>query len=97
MNTSRKIGIIAISAALAVSATTALGAAGARNNDKTHEHMGGMMGGGGMMGMMSGKGGMKGMMDSCPMMRRNDSTDGDTGRPNSQWRHEPSPRMKKDG
>lgn len=97
MNTSRKIGIIAISTALAVSATTAFGASGALDNDKTHEGMGGMMGGGGMMGMMRGKGGMMGMMESCPMMRRNNTGDGDTGRPNSQWREKAPDPGKKGG
>lgn len=96
MNTNRTIGIVAIAAVMAVSATTAFGAAGAVNDDKTHEHMDGMMRSGGMMGMMRGKGRMMGMMDSCPMMRKSDSTDGDTGRPNSQWR-EKSPEPNKKG
>lgn len=107
MKTNSKLGIVAISMILAVSATTALGAAGMLNSQKTHDRMGeisprgGMMnmmrGNGGMMNMMRGMGGMMSMIDSCPMMRRNDSADSDTGRPNSQWRERSPEPIEKGG
>lgn len=90
MNCKRIFASVSIAAAVAVSAGTALVAAGAHDNNKTHDGMGEMNRGGGMMdgmmGNMRGKGGMMGMMDSCPMMRGNDNGEGDTDRPNSQWR-----------
>lgn len=97
MNTSRKIGSVAIFVVTAVTATIALGASDVHTNDRPHEHMGKMMRGGGMMGMMHGKGRMMDMMASCPMMRRNNSSDGDTGRPNSQWREKATDHDKKGG
>jgi len=98
MNCKRILASVSIAAAVAVSTTTALVAAGAHDKNETHEGMGEMNRSGGMMdGMMGMMRGKSSMMSSCPMMRQNNDTDGRAARPNDQWREKPSTGQKEGG